>query len=420
MFPGCPGSLSGRGAAERRRRKETPEARFADEKYGGKEEGCAPRRRPPTGFAMVYNEIKHVLPHFAFEGRFHSVRELHSGNINNTYHLVYLDRGGKLNHYALQHINNYVFKDPAVVMRNIEMICDYLRESYLNDGVDPKRRMLELIRVHGNGYLYLDERGGFWRSYHYIDGATAYDRVEKPEHFFEAGRGFGEFQRRLCSFPAGQLAETIPHFHDTRKRFYAFVAAVDNDRAGRVRGLEKEIDFFFDRRKMMSEIVCRIESGTLPLRVTHNDTKINNVMTDTETGKALCVIDLDTVMPGSVLYDFGDAIRFGASTAAEDEPDTSRISVDMNLFRLFTEGFLSEVNVGFLTKEEILLLPLGVKVLTCELAMRFLTDYIDGDLYFKVKDPEHNLVRAHAQMALLEDVERKYDEMCAFVAGLAN
>lgn len=187
-----------------------------------------------------------------------------------------------------------------------------------------------------------------------------------------------------------------------------------------MRGLEKEIDFFFDRRKMMSEIVCRIESGTLPLRVTHNDTKINNVMTDNETGKALCVIDLDTVMPGSVLYDFGDAIRFGASTAAEDEPDTSRISVDMNLFRLFTAGFLSEVNVGFLTKEEILLLPLGVKVLTCELAMRFLTDYIDGDLYFKVKDPEHNLVRAHAQMALLEDVERKYDEMCAFVAGLAN
>ncbi len=368
---------------------------------------------------MLYNEIKHVLPHFLFEGTFDSVEELHSGNINNTYRLVFRAENGRENQYALQHINNYVFKEPAIVMRNMEMVCNHLRDCYLSEGVDPKRRMIELIPLSGGGVLYIDERNDFWRAYHFIDGASAYDRVEQPEHFREAGRGFGEFQRRLCDFQANRLVETIPNFHNTKKRFYAFVASVDRDRAGRVRELESEIDFFFDRRKMMSAIVDRIQAGLLPLRATHNDTKINNVMIDEETGKALCVIDLDTVMPGSVLYDFGDAIRFGASTAAEDEPDVEKIGLDMNLFTLFTEGFLSEVD-GFLTKEELRLLPLGVKVMTCELAMRFLTDYIDGDLYFKVKDPRHNLVRARAQMRLLEDIESKYAKMCEIVEGMIS
>ena len=193
--------------------------------------------------------------------------------------------------------------------------------------------------------------------------------------------------------------------------------AIAEDKAGRVRDLEPEIDFLFERRKMMSEVVDKIDSGILPVRVTHNDTKLNNVLIDDATGKAVCVIDLDTVMPGSSLYDYGDAIRFGASTAAEDEPDVSKITIDMELFKLFTKGFVEEV-ASALTKEEIHYLPLGAKVMTCELALRFLTDYINGDEYFKINSPDHNLVRARAQMKLLTEIEKKYDEMTEYVDSL--
>ena len=258
--------------------------------------------------------------------------------------------------------------------------------------------------------MHRDATGDYWRAYRYIDNAVPYDVLEKPRHYYEIGRAFGEFQRRLRTFPAQRLHETIPDFHNTTRRFYAFVAAVAEDRAGRVDALEDEIEFFFERRKMMNEIVRRLKTGELPLRVTHNDTKSNNVLIDQETDEAICVIDLDTVMPGSSLYDFGDAVRFGASTAAEDEEDLSKIGLDMEKYRLFTEGFLRETN-GFLTEKEIGLLPLGVKVITCELAMRFLTDYIDGDRYFKVNSPTHNLARAHAQMKLLTDIEVKEEEM---------
>lgn len=366
---------------------------------------------------LLYNEIKHILPEFQFEGRYESVSELHSGNINNTYHLVYRGEGGEALHYTLQHINNYVFKDPEAVMHNIQRVTRHLKDALLRRGADPSRRVLELIPVKGGGVLYRDWAGGFWRAYKFIDRATAYDSVERPQHFYEAGRAFGRFQRELCDFPADELIDTIPDFHNTTKRFYAFVRALDNDRAGRVKDLEDEIEFIFERRRMMGEIVKSLKSGALPLRVTHNDTKINNVMIDDATGEALCVIDLDTVMPGSALYDYGDAIRYGASTAAEDEPDLSKIRLDMDKFTRFTRGFLNETN-GFLQEEELRLLPLGIKVITCELAMRFLTDYIDGDLYFKVRSPEHNLIRARAQMRLLADVEEKYDRLCEIIENM--
>lgn len=366
---------------------------------------------------MLYNRIKHVLPKFHFEGIFQEVEELCAGNINNTYRLTYLAEGGRVNQYALQHINSYVFKNPALVMHNMELVCNHLHNGYVTDGIDPKRRMIELISTEANSVLYTDERGGFWRAYHFIDGATAYNRVENPAQFYEVGRCFGEFQHRLHDFPVGELADTIPNFHNTRKRFYAFVAAVDRDQAGRVKEVENEIDFLFDRRRLMNEIVARIEAGSLPLRVTHNDTKVNNVMVDDATGKAICVIDLDTVMSGSVLYDFGDAIRFGASTASEDEPDLDKISLDIGLYEQFARGYLSEMN-GVLSDEEVRLLPLGVKVITCEQVLRFLTDYIDGDLYFKVNGPRHNLERARAQMRLLEDIEAKYAQMCAITESI--
>ena len=366
---------------------------------------------------MLYNEIKHVLPEFQFEGKYRSVEELHSGNINRTYHLEYALDGRAL-HYTLQHINNYVFKDPARVMRNIERVTGHLRDRLIAEGMDPRRHVLALVPSKSGDTLYQDAEGGFWRAYHFIENATAYDQVRVPRQFFEAGRGFGMFQRRLFDFPAEELFETIPNFHHTTKRFYAFVQSVSEDRAGRVSELEDEIEFFFERRRMMGQIVKLLAEGRLPVRVTHNDTKVNNVMIDDVTGEAICVIDLDTVMPGSSLYDYGDAIRFGASAAAEDEPDPSKISLDMEKFEQFTLGFFQETK-GFLTKEELLLMPLGAKVMTCELAMRFLKDYIDGDLYFKVKSPEHNLVRARAQMKLLTDIEAKYDRMTEFVEKLA-
>lgn len=366
---------------------------------------------------MVYNEIKDVIRQFRFEGKYIGAEELHSGNVNNTYRLFYNTQDGGKSDYVLQQINTYAFKRPEEVMHNILAVTAHLRRSMLDAGEDPDNRVLTCIPTRTGEFMYRDGQGRYWRAYRYIHSAFAYDRVEKPEHFREAGRAFGEFQRMLSDFPAEDLYDTIPHFHDTRRRFYAFVAAVAEDKVGRVADLEQEIDFFFDRRKRMSRIVRRIEDGRIPLRVTHNDTKINNIMIDEKTGRAVCVIDLDTVMAGSALFDYGDAIRFGASTAAEDEPDTSRISLDLNLFREFTAGFLSEVG-DLLTEEEIRCLPLSIETMTCELAMRFLTDYIEGDVYFRVKSPDHNLIRAHAQMKLLEDVESKNEQMHAIIDEL--
>ncbi len=368
---------------------------------------------------MIYNDIKQIIKQFGFEGNYESVEELTSGNINVTYKLTYRQDDGSAKDYVLQKINTNAFKKPEQLMSNANLITSHIYKAMASQNIDCERRILRFIpTVHGE-YLYTDENGGCWRSYFFINNVTAYDTIEDPKHFYEAGRAFGEFQKYLFDFPAEKLFETIPNFHNTTKRFYDFVASVAADKAGRVEKLEKEIDFFFERRKMMGKIIELMNAGVLPERVTHNDTKINNVLIDTDTGKAVCVIDLDTVMLGSILYDYGDAIRFGASTADEDEQDLSKIGVDMNLFKMFTDGFVSEIN-HTITNEEIKNLPLGVLVITCELAMRFLTDYINGDEYFKVKYPDHNLVRARAQIRLLEEFEKHYDEMQEYINGLID
>ncbi len=366
---------------------------------------------------MIYNDIKHILKQFNFQGKYISAEELTSGNINSTYLLTYKQADGNIKQYVLQKINTVAFKKPQELMTNIQLVVDHITAAMARSNIDCNRRTLQFVCSKQGNYIYYDDNNQYWRSYVFIDDARAYDSIENPQHFYEAGRGFGEFQKYLFDFPADKLTATIPDFHNTTKRFYAFVAAVAEDKAGRVSSLEKEIDFFFERRKMMNKILALSEAGVLPERVTHNDTKLNNVLIDNATGKALCVIDLDTVMPGSILYDYGDAIRYGACTAAEDEPDLSKIGIDMNLFRLFTDGFVSEI-ANTITEDEIKNLPLGVLVITCELAMRFLTDYINGDEYFKVKYPEHNLIRAHAQMKLLEEFEVHYDEMQTYVCEL--
>lgn len=366
---------------------------------------------------MIYNDIKHVIGHFRYSGEYLSAEELTSGNINATYRLNYRQPNGEIKQYVLQKINTVAFKEPVELMKNIQLVIDHVAASMARQKIDCDRRILEFIPTTDGSLLYKDENNGYWRSDIFIGNATAYDSIEDPQHFYEAGRGFGEFQKYLFDFPADKLVETIPDFHNTKKRFYTFVAAVAADKAGRASKLDKEIDFFFERRKMMNQIVDLTEAGVLPLRVTHNDTKLNNVLIDNTTGKAICVIDLDTVMPGSPLYDYGDAIRYGASSAAEDEPELDKITLNMDLFRRFTDGFVSEIS-GALTRDEIHYLPLGIKVITCELAMRFLTDYLDGDVYFKVRYPTHNLVRARAQMKLLEEIESKYDDITAYVDNL--
>ncbi|MCQ2413782.1 MAG: aminoglycoside phosphotransferase family protein [Clostridia bacterium] len=366
---------------------------------------------------MIYNDIKHIVTNFRFEGTYESACELTAGNINVSYKLTYRLPNGSRAQYVLQKINTVAFKDPVELMKNIQLVIDHLTAAQAREGKDVSRRILRFIPTVSGSYLYRDSHGDYWRADYFISDATAYDIITDPNQLYEAGRGFGEFQRYLFDFPADKLIETIPDFHNTTKRFYAFVAAVAEDRAGRAAGLTKEIDFFFDRRKMMDSIVSMTKNGEIPLRVTHNDTKLNNVLIDNETQKAICVIDLDTVMPGSILYDYGDAVRYGASTAAEDESDVSKIDVNMELFRLFTEGFVGEIR-STITENEIINLPLGIKVITCELAMRFLTDYLNGDEYFKIRYPDHNLVRARAQMALLEKIESRFDEMTAFVKTL--
>ena len=366
-------------------------------------------------------QIMEIASHFRFEPVPVSCKELRSGNVNVTYRLD-VDPADKSKSYILQRINTVAFKDPDSLMENIRLVTRYIKDAYIAKGQDPARRVLDFIDAaegdtENGTLLYRDAEDSCWRAYRYVDDVTAYDRIESADLFREAGRGFGEFQTMLSAFPAEQLTETIVGFHNTPARYEVFLAKVAEDPAGRVASLSDEIAFFKSREGLMRGIVDRLADGTLPLRVTHNDTKLNNVLLDNATGKALCVIDLDTVRPGSSLYDYGDAVRYGACTAAEDEPDTSKIGFDMELFRAFTEGFVS-TTAGSLTDTEIRLLPLGIAVITCELAMRFLTDYIDGDKYFKINCPDHNLVRARAQMKLLCEVEKAMPAMNAFVEGM--
>lgn len=364
---------------------------------------------------MTYNDLKEIIPQFNFEGRYIRVYELTSGNVNNTYRLEYA-LGNIRIYYTLQRINAYVFNNPEAVVGNIAKVTEHIRKKIIEEKGDDRRSVLSLIKTKQGEYIFRDKRGDYWRAYRFIDNADALDVVNTAEQMEEVGRGFGRFQRLLTDYDATQLYTTIPNFHNSTKRFYRFVKALDEDRANRAGEIEDEIEFIFDHRKMMGEIVKLLDDGVIPYRVTHNDTKANNVLLDGETGKALCVIDLDTVMPGSVLFDYGDAIRYGASLAKEDEEDISKIRLDMDKVKAFTKGFIDETN-GFLLREELLRLPLGVKVITCELAMRFLTDYIDGDLYFKVNSPEHNLIRARAQIALLKDIERRESALNSMIQG---
>ena len=348
--------------------------------------------------------VEPAIRHFRITGSPVSCAEFGSGHINLTYK-VNCDDGSA---YILQRINQYVFTDPKAVMENVGAVTEYLRTR-----VSDPSEILHFVSSDTGTYYYVDEAGEYWRCYEFADGLCL-DLPESDKDFYESAIAFGRFQEMLRDFPAETLHETIPLFHNTANRYRLVRKALQEDRVGRAASVQPEIDFLLQRQEEGATICRLLDAGEIPLRVTHNDTKLNNVLLDCKTRKALCVLDLDTVMPGSSLYDYGDSIRFGAATAPEDEKDLSKMGINLHLFRVYTAGYLAACKS--LTPKERELLPLGAKTLTLELAVRFLTDYLDGDRYFKTAYPEHNLVRARAQMKLVADMEEKWEDMQKIVA----
>lgn len=336
---------------------------------------------------------------FALDGKVESIKPYGEGHINVTY-VVNTESGKR---YILQKINNSVFPDVPALMRNIGLVTDHLRRKTADS-----RRVMELIRTKDGGN-YTEGDDGYYRMYSFVEDTICLQLIEKPEDFYESALAFGGFSESLSDFDASQLAEVIPDFHNTPKRYENFKRAIEKDALGRAKDVKREIDFILSLEEKMSLLEKMRREGSLPLRVTHNDTKLNNVLLDRATRKALCVIDLDTVMPGLSLYDYGDSIRFGASTALEDEKDLEKVSMSLDLFRIYTKGYKEAC--PSLTQGEIEAMPLGAETMTLECGMRFLTDYLEGDHYFSIHRPEHNLDRARTQIKLVQDMENKWDRM---------
>ena len=351
-------------------------------------------------------DINEIIAQFRFEGELKSVKEFGSGHINATYIADFGDKS-----YVIQKINTNVFKNPDALMTNVFSVTRYLKNIIIENGGEPERETLKFIRTRdGKEYLKTSD-GECYRAYIFVDNSICYDSADTPEMFKRSGAAFGRFQKLLASFPADTLYETIPHFHDTYWRYEnEFLPALEKADKDLLASAESEIEFVKQRKGEMKTITDLIEKGEIPVRVTHNDTKLNNVLFDKSTGESLAVIDLDTVMPGSALYDFGDSIRFGASTAAEDEKDLDKVEMNLDYFKAYAEGYLSEAGES-LTQAETGLLAYSAWLITLECGMRFLTDYLSGDTYFRIDYPGHNLVRAKNQFKLVADMETKMDEM---------
>ncbi len=351
--------------------------------------------------------MEEAIFHFKTDGKPILCKNFGHGHINYTFLITTQTK----KQYILQRINTHVFKRPIALMENVVAVSEHIRKK-----ADDPRQALRFVQAEDGNYYYRDERRRYWRCYAFV-GGFCLEAPESDEDFYESAVAFGRFQSQLADFPAETLHETIPNFHNTPARYAQLRTAIDEDACDRVRFVQPEIDFILEREKEAGTIQRMLESGALPLRVTHNDTKLNNVLLDEDTRKALCVLDLDTVMPGSSLFDFGDSIRFGAATAPEDEQELSRMSLDLHLFDVYTKGYLNACRT--MTREEIELLPLGAKTITLELAVRFLTDYLEGDHYFKTLYPDHNLVRTRAQLKLVRDMESKWTQMQQIVQNLS-
>ena len=326
-----------------------------------------------------------------------------NGHINDTF-LVVRDK----KRYILQRMNHQIFTNPVEMMNNILGVTSHIRAK--NAGGDVERCTLNVIKTLDGKDYFCDSIGSWWRLYDFVEGTVTREVVEDPEDFYTCARAFGRFQQQLSDYDASVLYPTIENFHNTPKRYENLMAAIERNAAGRADSVRDEIAFALDRTEFSKVLEVAREEGRLPLRVTHNDTKLNNILFDAESGEPVCVIDLDTVMPGYSVTDFGDSIRFGANTAAEDETDLSKVSLDLGLFEIYAKGFIEGCD-GKLLDTELDLLPEGAMMMTLECGVRFLTDYIDGDVYFKVHREGHNLDRCRDQFALVADMERKLPEM---------
>ena len=354
-------------------------------------------------------KMDQVIRQFQFDGVILDCEPYGNGHINDTYCLR-CELGGQIKRYILQRMNHHIFRKPIELMENIIGVTSWLHKKIVERGGDPNRETLQLVPIKDGSLYFTSDDGNYWRAYDFIEEASCYDKVEKPKDFYESAVAFGHFQSLLADYPAEQLHETIPDFHNTVDRFAKFQSALKEDTAGRAKEVTKEIEFVLEREPLAHVLMDLLGKQELPLRVTHNDTKLNNIMIDNKTGKGICVIDLDTVMPGLAVNDFGDSIRFGASTGAEDEIDLSRVLCDLSLFECYARGFLEGCD-NSLTETEIEMLPMGAKTMTFECGMRFLTDYLQGDTYFKIHREGHNLDRCRTQFKLVKDMEDKWDEM---------
>ena len=363
----------------------------------------------------INREIKNITSAFVLEDNLTECVPYGSGHINDTYRLTY----GTGKHYILQKMNRSIFTKPMELMENVSGVTAWLKKKIQENGGDVERETLNLVMTKDGLPYYVDEDGEYWRVYLFIENATCYDMVKDEEDFYQSAVAFGHFQRLLADYPAETLHETIVNFHNTVDRLDKFKTAVEKDICHRAADVEKEIQFVLDRTELAHVLCDMQDQGKLPLRVTHNDTKLNNIMIDNESGKGICVIDLDTVMPGLAMNDFGDSIRFGASTALEDETDLTKVSCSMELFELYTKGFLKGCD-GKLTAKEIELMPMGAKTMTFECGMRFLTDYLQGDKYFRIHREGHNLDRCRTQFKLVEDMEQKWYTMNEIVKKYSN
>ncbi|MBO7525260.1 MAG: aminoglycoside phosphotransferase family protein [Clostridia bacterium] len=358
---------------------------------------------------MKYDFNK-IVSQFKVKGSLVSCEPYGEGHINETY-LATLDDNGKTVRYIVQKINTGLFKDVDKLMSNIVSVTNFARERIIAKFGDPDRESLTVVFTKGGKPYYYDEASkGTFRVYIFITDAVAYQIVEKPEHFYQSALAFGNFANLLADFDASKLYEILPDFHNTEKRFNDFLTSVKNDKFGRAKDVKKEIDFFLERKDYAGRIVSLLRSGEMPLKVTHNDTKLNNVLIDALSGKYVAVIDLDTIMPGSICYDFGDSIRFGCNTAAEDEKNLSKVNFDINLFKTYANGYLEALGDS-ITKIEKDNLAFGAILMTFECGMRFLADYLDGDVYFRTHREGHNLDRARTQIKLVSDMEARFDEM---------
>ncbi len=363
--------------------------------------------------------IARIGDHFAINGQFLHGEELNSGHINTTYRACYRTEDGHEDYYILQRINSYVFPDPILVMKNVEKVTRHIRWKTMRR-ICPTRvgQPLTLYPARGGrNYIELPEEGGLWRCYNNIDGTHTYDVVENTRQAYQAGYAFGAFQGLISDMNPEDIRECIADFHNTPKRYEALLASVERDAVGRKADCLAELAALAENASEYSKLTELQATGELPTRITHNDTKINNVMLDAETDEAVCVIDLDTVMPGLAHYDFGDMVRTATCRAEEDEEDLSKVVMEFSLFESLAEGFLDATH-SFLTEKEVELLAFSGWLITSEIGIRFLTDYLDGDKYFRCDKPDHNLIRARNQIALAKSIRENLPEMQRYIKRL--